>query len=80
MHIVCGQDRRAAFDQAFEYLCLGVGNATFILEKFNMRRGDGGDDGNIGPDNMAQRAHFTCMVHTHFEYAKVAICGHPRQT
>ena len=30
MHIVGRQYRRAAFDQAFKDLCLGIGNAAFI--------------------------------------------------
>ena len=79
MHIVGRQYRRAAFDQAFEDFGLGVGNTAFVLEKFDMCRCNGGDDGNIGPDDMAKRAHFASVVHAHFENAEVAIRGHPRK-
>ena len=79
MYIVGRQYRRAAFDQAFEDFGLGVGNTAFVLEKFDMCRCNGGDDGNIGPDDMAKRAHFTSVVHAHFENAEVAIRGHPRK-
>ena len=53
MHIVRRQYGCAAWSQTFEYLCLCIGNAAFILEKFDMRRGNGRDDGDIGPNNMA---------------------------
>ena len=79
MRTIGGQDGRATFGQAFKYLGLGICNGALVLEKFDMRRGNGGDNRDVGTHNFAERPHFTGMVHAHFENAEVAVCGHARK-
>ena len=70
MRAVIGDDRGAARLQPLENLALGVGDVGVAGEKFAVRRGDGGDDGDVRPHQPGQRGQLALMVHAHLEHAE----------
>ena len=65
---VVGEDRDAVGLEALEDLGLGVGDRLFRAEVLDMRRGDGGDQRDVGADLAGQRGDLACVVHAHFEH------------
>src|SRR3546814_11664668 len=55
-------DRGAAGLEPFENLPLRIGDRLFATEIFHMRRGDGGDDGDVRAHDERQRGEFARMV------------------
>ena len=70
MRIVAVEHGGAVRAHALEDLRLGVGDRFDRGEEPEMRRLDGGDDGDIGPDHARERADLAGMVHAELEHAE----------
>jgi len=77
--VVGGDDRHAASFQSLEDLGLGVGDGFLAREVADMRRRDGGDDGDVRAHQPGQRGEFARVVHPHLEHAEARARRHARE-
>jgi len=75
--IIVGRDQcRAARQQAFKDLRLGVGNGLATAEEFQMRGRDGGDQRHMRFDKADQVPQLAEMIHPHFKNAVLTVARH----